>query len=627
MQNKYYEELVAEVKADFAKRREDRKSLELQWRLNINYLIGNQFAEITSKGDIEDYGKQYFWQEREVYNHISIIIDTRLSKLNNLKSGMSVRPLTTDESDKQAALFATRIFGAVISECDLKSAIATANMWSETTGTAFYKIVWNDKAGKRLGTDKKGRDLFEGDVEVRVCPPFEIYPDSLANANIEDCRSIIQARAYSVEEVKDIWGVDIEGESIDVFSLDAAATLGGLGYSASARRLTNSVKENHTVVIERYEKPSGELPEGRLVIVAGDKLLYSGELPYANGAAEARTYPFIKQCSIVTPGSFFGTSVIERLIPIQRAYNIVKNRKHEYMNRIAMGVLAVEDGSIDIDNLEEEGLSPGKILVFRQGSTPPVALELGRVPPDFHKEENALLQEFASISGISDLMKYSDIPDGVTSGAALSLLIDQDDSRLNATAIEIRAALLNAARQIIRLYKQFAIAPRLRRLAGDSGDIEMRYFSANDFTSDDVVFDSESELIESPLSRKNKIIDILRLGLLNDENGTLNEQKKNKVLEILGFGNWESGRDFEELHVKKAKRENETMKKEDAQPSDLDNHELHIAEHIRAYLVGERRMKKEMKERFLTHVATHRRMLKIERRLSDNENIKSVKRD
>lgn len=615
MRNKYYEDLVEEIKADFQKRREERKPLELQWRLNINFLIGNQFAEITPKGDIEDYGKQYFWQEREVYNHIAVITDTRLSKLNNLKAGMSVRPSTSDDSDKKAAIFSTRIFNSVISDCNFKELLGQANMWSETTGTAFYKIVWNDTAGKSLGFDKSNKEVYEGDVDIRVCPPFEIYPDSLANMGIEDCRSIIHARAYSVEEIKDIWGVEVDGENIDVFTLDTQSTQGGLGYSATAKRLTSAIKENHAVVIERYEKPTSEYPEGRLVIVAGDKILYSGDLPYINGITSTRTYPFVKQCSIVTPGSFFGTSLIEKLIPIQRAYNTIKNRKHEFMNRIAMGVLAIEDGSIDIDNLEEEGLSPGKILVFRQGSTPPLALELGRVPPDFHKEENALLAEFASISGTSDLMKYSDIPDGVTSGKALSLLIEQDDSRLNMTALEIRAAIKEVARQILRLYKQLAIVPRLKRLAGESGEIEMKYFSSNDITSDDIVFDSDTDLIESALSRKNKIVDILNLGLLNDEKGELTEQKKNKVLEILGFGNWESSRDIEDLHIKKATKENETLKNEDIKPDDIDNHELHIAEHTRLYLINEKKLNDSAKTRIKAHINMHKKMKQIENEL------------
>ena len=64
-------ELVSFVLKDFKERQEARRPLELNWRLNMNFVIGNQFAEISPRGDIEDRGKQYFWQSREVYNHIS----------------------------------------------------------------------------------------------------------------------------------------------------------------------------------------------------------------------------------------------------------------------------------------------------------------------------------------------------------------------------------------------------------------------------------------------------------------------------------------------------------------------------------------------------------------------------
>ncbi len=63
--------------------------------------------------------------------------------------------------------------------------------------------------------------------------------------------------------------------------------------------------------------------------------------------------------------------LVALLIPYQRAYNAVKNREMEYINRQSMGVLCVEDGSVDVDSLCEEGISGGKVIVFRQGSTPP----------------------------------------------------------------------------------------------------------------------------------------------------------------------------------------------------------------------------------------------------------------
>ena len=80
------EKIVAEITADFKKRQEARRSVELNWRLNMNFVVGNQFAQISSKGDIEESGKEYFWQEREVFNHIAPILETRLAKLGRVKA-------------------------------------------------------------------------------------------------------------------------------------------------------------------------------------------------------------------------------------------------------------------------------------------------------------------------------------------------------------------------------------------------------------------------------------------------------------------------------------------------------------------------------------------------------------
>ena len=41
-----------------------------------------------------------------------------------------------------------------------------------------------------------------------------------------------------------------------------------------------------------------------------------------------------------------------------------------------ISILCVEDGSVDLDELEESGLQDGKILVYRQGATPPYVLTM-----------------------------------------------------------------------------------------------------------------------------------------------------------------------------------------------------------------------------------------------------------
>ena len=121
---------------------------------------------------------------------------------------------------------------------------------------------------------------------------------------------------------------------------------------------TKAKAEQGVLLLERYTKPTGEFPEGRLEIVAEGKVLYEGALPYCNGARGERAFPFVKQDCLRLPGAFFASSVIDRLIPVQRAYNAVRNRKHEFLNRLSMGVLTVEDGSVDTDELSSGRESP-----------------------------------------------------------------------------------------------------------------------------------------------------------------------------------------------------------------------------------------------------------------------------
>ena len=44
-----------------------------------------------------------------------------------------------------------------------------------------------------------------------------------------------------------------------------------------------------------------------------------------------------------------------------------------------MKILCIEDGSVDMNKLEQEGLKDGKILVYRQGSKPPYILEFDNI--------------------------------------------------------------------------------------------------------------------------------------------------------------------------------------------------------------------------------------------------------
>ena len=74
-------------------------------------------------------------------------------------------------------------------------------------------------------------------------------------------------------------------------------------------------------------------------------------IAYKNGDDKKRDFPLTRQVCIEHPGCFWGISIIERLIPIQRRYNAVKNRKQEYLNRITIGVVDMEEGAYSIKRI------------------------------------------------------------------------------------------------------------------------------------------------------------------------------------------------------------------------------------------------------------------------------------
>lgn len=611
---KFKEDLINDVKEDFLLRQKERKVFEAIWKLNNNFIIGNQYSSINNLNEVEEYDKQYYWQEREVFNHVAPIIEARLSKLATVRPTMNVLPASSEEKDLKIAKLSRDIIKSSYDKLNLRNIISQATQWSEITGTCFYKVVWNGKAGKAVYIDENNNKVYEGDVEVSVVPPYEVFPESSSCASLDECFSLIHAKAYHVRDIKNIWGVEVEGRDVDIMSLNQVSNIGGLGYRACANKVINNIKHNHAIVIERYEAPSVEYPNGRLTIVCEDKLLFVGDLPYVNMLNSSRGFPFIRQVSVEQPGCFWGTSIIERIIPIQRVYNAVKNRKHEFLNRLSMGILTVEDGSVDIDNLEEEGLSPGKVLIYRQGSNVPKMMECDTLPYDFEKEEEKLLSEFSEISGVSNIMTTSSWSKNL-SGTALELMVEQDTARLAGTIENIKNATVLIAKQILKLYKQFANTPRLLRATNNNGECEVKYWQGSDLSCEEIEFLSENDAGESLSSKRDQILKLMEAGLLNDSDGKTSNSLRVKVLELFGLGVWEGNTDEGVLQRNYADNENFKMlgKNNDVEVLEIDNHEIHISRHVSFMLDKEFANKKKedakLKEVFLNHIREHKKAL------------------
>ena len=600
-------EIAKEVTEDFLERKEARKSLESGWLLNMNFLSGNQYCDVSPYGGVADEDASFYWQSRRVFNHIAPTVDARMSKLTGMQPILKVKAFSDEDADMKAATLASGVLAYAQERIGFAKTVARATLWSEVCGSVFYKVLWDEKGGRQVAESESGEPVYEGEVCVSVAPPFEVYPDRLGAESMDEVYSLIHAQVVPVSYIYEKYGVSLAGRTVGELSANVYSEPSA-GRQRQSFSFSTAERKDSEILIERYTRPNPKEPEGKLEIVAGGELLYCGPLPYVNGERGERGMPFVKQDCMRLPGAFFGVSIVDRLIPLQRAYNAVRNRKHEFLNRLSVGVIAVEDGSLDVDALAEEGLAPGKVLVYRQGSKAPELMDMGAIPAEFAKEEEWLEKEFTLVSGVSDLFQNS-TPAGVTSATGLQILLSQDDSRLSATVEYMSRAMQEVGRQTLRLYKQFAGNARLMTMTGENKKTQVFYFNASDLSTSDVRF--ETEAAPSTPEKRETLLKLFEAGLLSGEDGTVSKENKNRILEAFGYGSVENAKDISALHAAKADEENLAMKKQTVEVDEYDDHEVHLLGHTRFLLSAEFKKSKDeaVKQRFVEHLREHKKLL------------------
>ena len=90
------EDVVSFIEKEAGERRRARLPFELQWRLNANFLMGNQHCDINvHRMTVENYQPLYDYMSNEVFNRIAPIMETRTAHL--MKQDCSLRALPAGE--------------------------------------------------------------------------------------------------------------------------------------------------------------------------------------------------------------------------------------------------------------------------------------------------------------------------------------------------------------------------------------------------------------------------------------------------------------------------------------------------------------------------------------------------
>lgn len=588
----FKEDIIKKVLDELQNRKTERAPLESQWTLNANFLVGNQYCEVnTYRGDIEQLEPVYDWLEREAFNQIAPLIETRIANLKKINYMMRVKPATNELEDYAKADISTSILQYTQKSSDFETKKNTMIYWNELCGNCFWLSWWDKDKGDKIaekteiildteGNEKKLETAYyQGDIDYGLITPYEIYPESVFKQTVEAQRSIILEQVKTVDDIYDLYGIETEGSSVETFELTPIGSGGGFGYENTVVTLGHRTISDAQKVITYFERPSKHRPNGLMIIIVGDnEIVYYGDLPY-------KRIPIIQVMCREVAGQFFGKSVIEDLIPRQRAYNGCLNRIHEYIKRIALGNMSVQEGSIDIEEYEENGLAPGAFLVYKEGSNPPVPVPNGNLPSEIMTERYNLKSDMEYAAGTSQLMVNGATPSGVTSGTAISNLMEIDNTRLSLTGDHIRNSVRKLAILWLELYKQYATTKRIVNYVGSNDIAKALIWSNKDINSYDVEYTTENELLMSEEVQKQRFFDCFNMGLFTDNNGRIPERVKIRALEFMKIGNYSDIMNMNVLQIQAAQRENVFFENGVIpKVSEFDEHEIHIEEHLRYIL-------------------------------------------
>lgn len=626
-------EIISKIMNELQRRKDERRPLEAQWRLNANFLMGNQLCDIDRGSyEIVDYNPDPDILYSDVYNRIAPLYNTRLAYLNKIKFYMSVQPRTNELEDIRKADISSIVLRQFQNSSGFDVKKANLIAWAEIAGTSFFLSWWDKFGGEKIAeiTESKTNidgyvveekvPYYEGNIDYGMLSPYEVYPESIYKQHVSDQRSIIIEQVFTVDDILDRYGISVDGREVDSVSItpvNQINSLNGQKY-AFANNINFKTQPNSERVITYLERPGKKHPKGILAIIIGDKLQSYGDLPYED-------IPLQKYTSYEVAGQFFGKSFIEDEIPLQRAYNRVMNQIHFQIKKSTVGTLVTEEGSIEnIEDYEDKGgVDAGDIIVVREGAQFPHFLENSSSVPSYLTNERANIEnQMMYVACLSTLQVEGNSPGGVTSGTAINTLKESDNTRISLQGSYLRDCIKSLAKCWLAIFKQYATTFRALKFAGLNNFGIVEEWSCDDISDYDISFDTQNELEVSEDEQRERFLQAYNSGAYTDSNGKIPQSVKNKMASLTQGDYYKDLMSMNERHRQKADRENVMFSIDKVIPSisEFDDDDIHVESHTSLILETKYEIMKtkypELCNSFENHLRDHQR--RIDQKNADN---------
>lgn len=516
-------------KFDTLKRQRER--FDTQWKLNLSFYKGRQYAYIDRLGRIaarpvED-GDIPRYRVRLVSNQIVTGAQSLLSKMTKTKPVMSATPGSSSDHDVKAAQLAEDLLEYWWTDLQLEDALEEALLWGVVAGQGYWKITWDEHAGKsmkfmldpqgkpivdeslkdsfrgqlaQMGVEPQEQTVYLGDIKVEAMSPFNVYLDPSAKT-FKDCKYAICVHYLDVDEVYSRWGRRVVPDSV------ATAYDSILPFPNAENAAEKDVKR----VFVGYFLPTPALPKGRYVawLDTPKEILEDHPWPYPTNEL-----PLVKFPGVRVPGSVYDSSVVEHAIPLQKELNRTLSQIVEYKNLTIRPRVWAPVGSLR----QRITTEPGAVYEFTPvAGLRPELEQLPSMPPyvfEHLKEITARLRDTFSLAEVTE----GTVPPNVEAGIAIDLLQEMSTDRIAPTIKLIEAALARAGNLMLVLAQKYYIEPRLLKIKGSGGSVQVRRFTQADIDGGiSVMAEAGSGLPRTRAGRQARIQSYVEMGVLRPE--------------------------------------------------------------------------------------------------------------
>jgi hypothetical protein len=428
-------------------------------------------------------------------NYIRPILRARLQRLLSSELSWRAVPDSNAHEARDKATIATNLLEARWNGAELEAKLRYGLWLGFACGASYLKQFWNpdigtlvpatvqiqnpltgevqkypvSPEGEPLADPETGEPLEQldgaftyrpGDADTAVRTLFNIRlnPNASGLLPAEGFRWLIDSEVVPISVVKERYG-DAAKKVQTVAGIAQLKQFESLirtvghraemtsGNDLMAGRDGKQIPDKElTLLCEYWEAPSDTLPEGRLVVIGGDELLYDDVLPQG-------FVPYVPIYDERRPFDGYGRPTVDDLVHPQKVLNKQWSLILEEMALSGPGQWAM----FDVPGLSEQitNLSAAHIKIPMQSAlanrsigdlvqrVPPVS-----VPPDRWRLIEKAEQAMYTIGAFNEVAR-GQVPTGVESGVAIQLLQESQNGQLHDSVKTLKKSLIEWGRQTL----------------------------------------------------------------------------------------------------------------------------------------------------------------------------------